>query len=41
MDLQDINYKPKTKHVDRRMFPSGSKKISAKVAHSIQESRNK
>ena len=26
MDLQDINYKPQTKHVDRRMFPSGSKK---------------
>ena len=25
MDLQDINYKPKTKYVDRRMFPSGSK----------------
>jgi len=25
MDLQDIYYKPQTKHVDRRMFPSGSK----------------
>jgi len=26
MDLQYNNYKPQTKHVDRRMFPSRSKK---------------